>query len=84
MRRAVAIGLPARSVRNVVHTSVGGVAARIRLTDRFGTGAQAFGHVTVAVRARGENGPDAVPGTVRDVRFHGSTRVSVPAGARTR
>jgi lysophospholipase L1-like esterase len=72
---------PDRSIRNVVHTSLGGFGARIRLSNRFGTAPQAFGHVTVAVQAPGENTADAVPGTLRQVRFHGAGRVTAAPGA---
>ncbi|GII20728.1 SGNH/GDSL hydrolase family protein [Planosporangium mesophilum] len=69
------------SIRNVVRVSVGGAATRIRLSNRFGTTALTFGHVTVARRASGADGSAASPGTVRDVTFAG--RSSVTAGPGT-
>jgi lysophospholipase L1-like esterase len=68
------------SIRNVVHTSVGGLATRVRLSNRFGTGPLTFGHVTVALQAPGDNSPDARPGTVRDVTFSGRRAVTARPG----
>ncbi|HEV7899192.1 MAG TPA: SGNH/GDSL hydrolase family protein [Planosporangium sp.] len=69
------------SIRNVVHVSVGGPAARLRLSNRFGTGPLTFGHVTVALQAPGAGSPDARPGTVRDVTFSGQRSVTARPGA---
>jgi lysophospholipase L1-like esterase len=78
------------TVRNVVHTTIGGPKARIRLSNRFGTTPVQFGHVTVAVSAHAggrREGPEdpsdgtAVPGTMRDVTFAGRTKITVPVGA---
>ncbi|WP_326953010.1 SGNH/GDSL hydrolase family protein [Amycolatopsis sp. NBC_01286] len=71
-------GYPGYSIRNVVHTSVGGGRARIHLSNAFGTSAVTFGHVTVAVEA---TGADAVPGTLRSLTFGGAPSVVVPNGA---
>jgi lysophospholipase L1-like esterase len=71
-------GYPNFSIRNVVHTSVGGTQARIRLSNAFGTSPLTFGHVTVAVAAEA---PEAVPGSMRTLTFGGSQTVVVPAGA---
>ncbi|WP_410625392.1 SGNH/GDSL hydrolase family protein [Amycolatopsis sp. cmx-8-4] len=71
-------GYPGYSIRNVVHTSVGGGRARIHLSNAFGTTAVTFGHVTVAVEA---TGADAVPGTLRSLTFGGAPSVVVPNGA---
>jgi lysophospholipase L1-like esterase len=71
-------GYPGYSIRNVVHTSVGGGRARIHLSNAFGATAVTFGHVTVAVQA---SGPDAVPGTLRSLTFGGAPAAVVPNGA---
>jgi len=71
-------GYPGYSIRNVVHTSVGGGRARIHLSNAFGSTALTFGHVTVAVQA---GGPDAVPGTLRSLTFGGAPGAVVPNGA---
>ncbi|GAA2246735.1 SGNH/GDSL hydrolase family protein [Streptomyces amakusaensis] len=73
--------LPGSSVRNVVHTSVGGQAARIRVTNRFGTAPLRIGAVTVALQLPGRPAsPGAVPGSMRRATFRGATAVTVPAG----
>ncbi|WP_460351005.1 SGNH/GDSL hydrolase family protein [Actinoallomurus acanthiterrae] len=71
--------LSGSSLRNIVHLSTGGAAVRIRLSNRFGTEPLTLGHATVAVRA-GEDGAAAVPGTMREVTFHGARSASVLAG----
>ncbi|QUQ70070.1 SGNH/GDSL hydrolase family protein [Kutzneria sp. CA-103260] len=71
-------GYPNYSIRNVVHTSVGGSEARIRLSNRYGTSPVTFGHVTVGVQARVGTADAAALATVK---FHGATSTTVPAGA---
>ncbi|MCF3136965.1 SGNH/GDSL hydrolase family protein [Streptomyces olivochromogenes] len=71
--------LPGAAVRNVVHTSVGGSALRIRLSNRFGTSPLVLGAVTVALRRAA--GPDAVPGSMRTATFHGASTAVVPVGS---
>ncbi|KAA2256896.1 SGNH/GDSL hydrolase family protein [Solihabitans fulvus] len=73
-------GYPNFSIRNVVHTSVGGSAVRVRLSNAFGASPLPLGHVTVAV-ASAPTSPTAVPGTMRALTFGGRTTVTVPAGA---
>lgn len=78
------------TIRNVVHTTTGGSSVRIHLSNRFGTQPVLMGHVTVAVSAHTGGRRDgtidpsdgsARPGTLRDVRFHGRTSITVPARA---
>ncbi|MEU6316743.1 SGNH/GDSL hydrolase family protein [Streptomyces sp. NPDC047009] len=70
--------LPGVSIRNVVHASVGGSAARIRVSNRFGSAPLRLDAVTVALR-RGI-GAEAVPGSLRIATFSGATSVTVPVG----
>ncbi|WP_251095435.1 GDSL-type esterase/lipase family protein [Streptomyces sp. Caat 7-52] len=70
--------LPGAAVRNVVHLSIGGVAVRVRLSNRLGTRPLRLGAVTVALRRKA--GPDAVPGTLHTATFHGTREVTVPPG----
>ncbi|MEU9450312.1 SGNH/GDSL hydrolase family protein [Streptomyces sp. NPDC048277] len=73
--------LPGQTVRNVIHTSVGGRAARIRISNRLGTAPLRLGAVTVAVQEAGApKSPNTVPGSVRTVSFHGAATTDVPAG----
>ncbi len=71
-------GYPNYSIRNVVHTSVGGSEARIRLSNRYGTSPVTFGHVTVGVQARVGTADAA---SLFTVKFNGASSISVPAGA---
>jgi lysophospholipase L1-like esterase len=87
---AVAARPAGTTIRNVVHTTVGGPSARVRLTNRFGTAPVTFGHVTIALSAHaggkswaGTDDPSdgtAAAGTMRDVLFGGAASITVPAG----
>ncbi|MFC8074662.1 SGNH/GDSL hydrolase family protein [Streptomyces sp. NPDC057307] len=70
-----------RSIRNVVHTSIGGTAARVTLSNLFSREALLIGRASIAV-ADGNGGDDAgaVPGTMRSVTFGKKTSVVVPPG----
>ncbi|MFD1663445.1 SGNH/GDSL hydrolase family protein [Streptomyces caeni] len=73
--------LPDASIRNVVHTSVGGGAVRVRITNRLGTAPLRLDAVTVALqRPDAPASPDAVPGSLRTATFAGATSVTVPPG----
>ncbi|MGI5229037.1 SGNH/GDSL hydrolase family protein [Actinoallomurus sp. CA-142502] len=75
---ATANGCVDCTIRDVVHTSVGGRALRVRLSNAFGTAPLRVGHTTVALPAGG--GTRVAPGTLRQVRFHGHASVSVAPG----
>ncbi|MET9554969.1 SGNH/GDSL hydrolase family protein [Streptomyces sp. NPDC006645] len=68
-----------RSIRNVVHTSIGGTAARITLSNLFSREALLIGHASIAV-ADSHQDAGAVPGTMRSVTFGKRTSVVVPPG----
>ncbi|GHD90690.1 SGNH/GDSL hydrolase family protein [Streptomyces naganishii] len=70
--------LPGASIRNVIRTSVGGAALRVRLSNRLGRAPLRLGAVTVALRRAG--GPGAVPGSLRAAVFRGARTVTVPPG----
>ncbi|WP_329235905.1 SGNH/GDSL hydrolase family protein [Actinoallomurus sp. NBC_01490] len=67
------------TIRDVVHTSVGGTALRVRLSNAFGTAPLLVAHTTVALPAVA--GAQVAPGTLRQVRFHRSASVSIAPGA---
>jgi lysophospholipase L1-like esterase len=72
-------GFPDCALRNIVHTSVGGTSARIRFSNRFGTGPLELRTTSVAIRS--ESGrADAVPGSLRQLTFAGRKSVTIPAG----
>jgi lysophospholipase L1-like esterase len=73
-------GYPNFSIRNIVHTSVGGSKARVRLSNTFGKTPLTLGHVTIAVAQSGTS-PAAKPGTMRTVMFGGQRSTVVPAAA---
>ncbi len=72
-------GFANQTIRMTVHTSIGGSAARIRVSNRFGTKALVVGHVTVAVPTASGSGM-IVPGTMQNVLFNGLTTASIPQG----
>ncbi|PRY33246.1 SGNH/GDSL hydrolase family protein [Pseudosporangium ferrugineum] len=73
--------LSARTVRHVVHLSLGGDRLRVRLTNEFGTAPLVVGEVRVARRLGSGAATTTVPGTDRRVTFGGRGAVTVPAGA---
>ncbi|WP_442812046.1 GDSL-type esterase/lipase family protein [Streptomyces sp. NBC_01803] len=71
-------GKAGRSIRNVVHASVGGTSARVELSNRYGTQPLTFTHVTVALAASG--GPAARANSMREATFGDLASVTIPAG----
>ncbi|MFR9673825.1 SGNH/GDSL hydrolase family protein [Streptomyces sp. TR06-5] len=67
------------SVRNAVHTSVGGSRVRIHLSNLFGDTPLTISHTTVALAA-GPGSPATRPGTTRTLTFDGEQAVTVPPG----
>lgn len=73
-------GFPGYTIRNLVHTSVGGDRVRVKLSNAFGTEPVRMAHTTVGVQ-RLPGSPAIADGTLRDVTFDGSAAVTIPAGA---
>lgn len=74
-----AVVFPAQTtIRQIVRTSVGGSAVRVRLSNEFGTGPLVVGAARVALRSSG-NG--IVPGTDYPLTFGGKTSVMLAPGA---
>ncbi|GLX99676.1 GDSL-type esterase/lipase family protein [Actinoplanes sp. NBRC 101535] len=67
-----------QTVRQVVHTSIGGDATRLRLSNEYGTTPLTLTGVRIA-RPAGDHG--IVPGTDHAVTFGGRAAVTIPAGA---
>ena len=65
------------TVRVIARVTIAGTALRIRLDNTFGTTPLNVGGAHVAPRIQGAA---VAPGSGRQVLFHGSPRVSVPAG----
>ncbi|GHE64949.1 SGNH/GDSL hydrolase family protein [Streptomyces griseoaurantiacus] len=77
-----ATGLAGRSLRNVIHTSVGGTSARITLSNLYGQQALTLTHATLAL-ADSPDSAAARPGTMRRLTFNGAPTVVVPPGRQT-
>ncbi|MFH8606614.1 SGNH/GDSL hydrolase family protein [Streptomyces sp. NPDC018029] len=73
-------GFAGRSIRNVVHTSVGGTSARVTLSNLYGTTPLSITHASIAL-ASASNSPAAAAGTLRRLTFNGNTSVVIPPGA---
>ncbi|MFK0291278.1 SGNH/GDSL hydrolase family protein [Streptomyces sp. NPDC090442] len=67
------------SIRNVVHTSVGGSSARIRLSNLYGTRPLPLSHASLALSA-GSGAPIATAGSMRRLTFGGRPAVTIPVG----
>lgn len=68
-----------QTVRDIVHTSIGGTNLRIEVSNAFGDSPVTFGRAFVGVRSAGAA---IKPGTNRQVTFSGgSPSVTIPAGA---
>jgi lysophospholipase L1-like esterase len=66
-----------QTIRQIVRTSIGGTAARIRLSNAFGNQAVTIANVHVARRTSGSS-IDAA--SDRAVTFGGATQTTIPAG----
>ncbi|MGE5293117.1 MAG: SGNH/GDSL hydrolase family protein [Micromonosporaceae bacterium] len=71
-------GFTDQTIRNIVWTSAGGQAARVRLSNTFGAQAVTFGHVDIGVSA---GGASVVAGTSHLVTFGGRKSVTIAPGA---
>ena len=67
------------TIRNIVHTSIGGEELEIRISNVFGTAPLQVAQATVALPAT-PNSADVAPGTLHEVTFGGSASVTIPAG----
>ncbi len=71
-------GFENRTVRMIVHTSIGGHRARIRLSNEFGTAPLVIGAAHVAVRS---SGAVIVPSTDHALTFSGRGSITIPPRA---
>ncbi|WP_199826345.1 SGNH/GDSL hydrolase family protein [Streptomyces sp. SBT349] len=69
-----------QTIRQIARTSIAGGAARVRLTNAFGTTPLVIGEARIARRAPGEEGPRTEPGTDRPLTFHGRSSLTIPPG----
>lgn len=68
-----------QTVRNLVHTSIGGPAVQISLSNVFGDRTVTFDSVYVGLQTG--SAAALAPGSNREVTFSGQPTVTVPAGA---
>ncbi|TFK68845.1 hypothetical protein BDN72DRAFT_858143 [Pluteus cervinus] len=70
------------TIRQTVHTSIGGDQIRIRISNAFGTTDLPITAVTVALPAGGQAGVGAIqPSTLQTVTFSGGSSFVIPNGA---
>jgi len=74
---ASTLSLSNQTLRLIVHASVGGSRARIRVSNEMGSTALNIGAARIAQRA---SGATLVAGTDRQLLFGGRTSVAIPAG----
>lgn len=67
-----------QTLRQIVHTSLGGASARVVLSNAFGTAPMAVGAVHLALR---DTGSRIVAATGRQVTFAGRSAITIPAGS---
>jgi lysophospholipase L1-like esterase len=66
-----------QTLRLIVHASVGGSRARVRISNEMGSAPLSIGAARIALRA---SGAALVAGTDRALLFGGRTNVTIPAG----
>ena len=71
-------GFTDQTLRLVVHTSIGGAKARVRLSNAFGTQAVTIGAAAIAQHGQGAS---VVAGTQRALTFGGKPTAVIPRGA---
>ncbi|WP_092545737.1 SGNH/GDSL hydrolase family protein [Actinoplanes derwentensis] len=72
--------LAAKTVRQVVHTSVGGDLPRLTLSNEYGAEPVRIGAASIAVRSGTGRSSNTVPGSARPLTFDGATEVVIPPG----
>lgn len=72
------IQINGQTVRQIVHTSLGGQRVRVRFSNAYGTSALVIGFAHVAIST---GGASISRRTDRILRFNGSPTITIPAGA---
>jgi lysophospholipase L1-like esterase len=70
-----------KTVRQVVHTSIGGDLPRVTLSNEFGAEPVRIGAATIGVRAGSGGSCDTVPGSLRPLTFGGSAEAVLSPGS---
>jgi lysophospholipase L1-like esterase len=77
-RNAPNDGFENQTVRMIVHTTIGGHRARVRISNAFGATPLTVGAVHLAIRSTGSA---IVPASDRPLTFSGRASITIPAGA---
>ena len=75
---ATPIPINGQTVRQIVHTSIGGERVRVRFSNAYGASGLVVGSAHVALSA---GGASISSGTDRVLTFNGSPTITIPAGA---
>ena len=75
---AAPVQINGQTLRQIVHTSIGGPRVRVRLSNAYGASALVIGSAHVALSA---GGGSIFLGTDRILTFNGSPTISIPPGA---
>ena len=75
---AAPIQINGQTVRQIVHTSLGGERVRVRFSNAYGTSPLVIGSAHVAIST---GGASISRRTDRILRFNGSPAITIPAGA---
>jgi lysophospholipase L1-like esterase len=67
-----------QTIRQIVHTSIGGSKVRVRLSNQYGPGALIVGSARVALMSSGDT---IVPASDRALTFNGQSTIAIPAGS---
>ena len=71
-----------QTIREIVHTTIGGSAVRIRLSNTFGTRAIRLDAVFIGMqKVESQDGAALVPRSNHEVTFGGSRSIAIPEGA---
>ena len=72
------VNLDGRTIRQIVHVSIGGTRLRVRLSNAYGAGPLHIGAMRVGLHSTGAS---IAPGSDRVLTFNGSASTTIPAGA---
>jgi lysophospholipase L1-like esterase len=72
------IQINGQTIRQILHTSLGGDRVRVRLSNAYSTSALVIGSAHAAISS---GGASISPKTDRMLRFNGSPTIAIPAGA---
>jgi len=75
---AAPIQINGQTVRQIVHTTLGGERVRVRFSNAYGTSGLVIGSAHVAIST---GGASISSGTDRVLKFNGSPTITIPAGA---